>query len=105
MGLFDEAMNASSGLQAAGLDRWARQPGLLRAVAGFLSRGQPGGLSGLVQSFQQKGLGEAVSSWVGRGPNKPISAQQVREGLGEDNVRWIAGDAGVSEQEAGEELS
>jgi uncharacterized protein YidB (DUF937 family) len=30
---------------------------------------QPGGLSGMVQSFQEKGLGGLMSSWISTGPN------------------------------------
>ncbi|OZI42246.1 hypothetical protein CEK29_14345 [Bordetella genomosp. 5] len=37
----------------------------------------PGGLSGLVERFQKGGLGDVVSSWVGTGPNLPVSAQQL----------------------------
>jgi uncharacterized protein YidB (DUF937 family) len=38
---------------------------------------QPGGLSGLVQNFQQNGLGEVISSWIGTGQNLPISSGQL----------------------------
>jgi uncharacterized protein YidB (DUF937 family) len=34
---------------------------------------QPGGLSGLIQQFHNKGLGGLVSSWVSTGQNLPIS--------------------------------
>lgn len=37
----------------------------------------PGGLAGLVERFQKGGLGEVVNSWVGTGPNQPVSAQQL----------------------------
>ena len=39
---------------------------------------QPGGISGLLQQFHDKGLGSLVTSWVGTGQNLPISADQFR---------------------------
>ena len=52
---------------------------------------QPGGLSGLIQQFHDKGLGGLVSSWVSTGQNLPISADQIQHVL---SVRMIA-DLGV----------
>ena len=48
---------------------------------------QPGGLSGLLQQFHDKGLGSLVSSWVSTGQNLPISADQIQHVLGSDQVR------------------
>ena len=39
---------------------------------------QPGGLSGLVQHFHEKGFSEVITSWVGTGQNLPISADQIQ---------------------------
>jgi uncharacterized protein YidB (DUF937 family) len=36
-----------------------------------------GGVPGIVEKFQQAGLGETVSSWVGNGTNLSITAEQV----------------------------
>jgi len=47
----------------------------------------PGGLDGLVTTFQQKGLGDVVSSWVSSGQNLPISADQISHVLGSDAVK------------------
>jgi uncharacterized protein YidB (DUF937 family) len=57
---------------------------------------QPGGLQGMVQCFQQKGLGGVVSSWVGTGANSPITADQVHEVLGSDQVKALAARAGIN---------
>ncbi len=57
---------------------------------------QPGGLQGMVQSFQQKGLGGVVSSWVGTGANSPITADQVHQVLGSDQVKALAAKAGIN---------
>jgi len=57
---------------------------------------QPGGLSGLVQQFHDKGLGGLVSSWVGTGQNLPVSADQLQHVLGSQQVQEIAAKAGIS---------
>src|ERR1700730_19266256 len=57
---------------------------------------QPGGLSGLVEQFHDKGLGALVSSWVGTGQNLPISADQIQHVLGSNQVKELAAKAGIS---------
>jgi len=57
---------------------------------------QPGGLSGLVQQFHDKGMGGLVSSWVGTGQNLPVSADQLEHVLGSEQVKEIAAKAGIS---------
>ena len=66
---------------------------------------QTGGLDGLVQNFQQKGLGEVVSSWVSSGQNLPISADQLTHVLGSDTVKNLAAKAGISPDQAGSQLA
>ncbi|MGA3086421.1 MAG: YidB family protein [Thermodesulfobacteriota bacterium] len=52
---------------------------LLGMVDNLLSGPQSGGLSGLIQTFNSKGLGNVISSWVGTGENLPISGQQIQQ--------------------------
>ncbi|HST11049.1 MAG TPA: YidB family protein [Terriglobales bacterium] len=65
----------------------------------------PGGLSGMLQSFHDKGLGGLVSSWVGTGQNLPISADQIQHVLGSDQVKGLAAKAGISPDMASNALS
>jgi uncharacterized protein YidB (DUF937 family) len=92
MGLLDNLENQALGkvMGSAG--------GSNPLVAGLLQmiQNQPGGLSGLVQTFEQKGMGGLVSSWVSTGPNPPISPDQVHEALGSDQVKALAAKAGIS---------
>jgi uncharacterized protein YidB (DUF937 family) len=66
---------------------------------------QAGGVSGLTQQFEQKGLGGVISSWVGGGPNGPISGQQLVNVIGQDRVTAIAAKAGLSEQQVADGIS
>jgi uncharacterized protein YidB (DUF937 family) len=66
---------------------------------------QPGGVAGLVQSFHEKGLGEVASSWVGNGQNLPISADQIQQVLGSEQVKQLAAKAGISPDVAGSSLA
>jgi len=66
---------------------------------------QPGGLSGLVQQFHDKGLGSLVSSWVGTGQNLPISGDQLQHVLGSEQVKELAARAGIAPEAASSHLA
>ena len=51
---------------------------------------QHGGVSGLVAQFEQQGLGNVVQSWIGKGPNLPISPDQLNKVLGSATVQQMA---------------
>jgi uncharacterized protein YidB (DUF937 family) len=73
------------------------------AVSWLQGGGQ--GLSGLVALFQQKGLEDLVSSWVGTGDNLPISSDQLTQALGTDTVHRLAERAGVPPETATQHLA
>ncbi len=57
---------------------------------------QPGGMGGLLQSFQRNGMGGLVQQWAG-GQTQPASPDQVEQGLGGTGViDRIAQRTGVS---------
>jgi uncharacterized protein YidB (DUF937 family) len=62
-------------------------PAVLSEVMG--SGGQ-GGLNAIVAKLEQAGLGDQVKSWIGNGQNLPITADQIRQVLGNDAVRQLA---------------
>ena len=81
---------AAGGLGAAGP--------LLQIVMQMMSRnGQFGGLDGLLQQFQQAGLGQQAGSWVSTGQNMPISPEQLEQVFGRGRLRDMASQAGMDE--------
>lgn len=49
-----------------------------------------GGLSGLLQSFQQSGHGDVINSWIGSGQNQPIAPDQLHRALSPDAVNNLS---------------
>jgi uncharacterized protein YidB (DUF937 family) len=72
---------------------------LIGMVGNLLSGSQGGGLSGLIESFNSKGLGDVISSWVGTGENLPISGRQIQEVLGSGQIQQMAERLGISSEE------
>ncbi|MBZ5667406.1 MAG: YidB family protein [Acidobacteriia bacterium] len=95
MGLLDNLENQVLG-NVLGRSSNPLAAGLLQMI-----QNQPGGLPGLVQTFHDKGMGGLVSAWVSTGPNPPISADQVQQALGSDQVKALAAKAGINPDVAG----
>lgn len=70
-----------------------------------LLQNHPGGIAGLAQAFQQKGLGDIAASWIGTGANLPISPEQIRQVLGSGAIQSLAAKAGLSPDTAGSQLA
>ena len=77
---------------------------LVSSVIGMINN-QQGGLSGLVQAFESKGLGGVVSSWVGTGQNQEISGDQLQSVLGSGAVQEIAQKVGLPEGAVTQQLT
>jgi uncharacterized protein YidB (DUF937 family) len=91
MGLFDGVLGGVVGA------------GMVSVVNGILE--QHGGVQGIVNQFEQNGLGATVKSWVGTGPNQPITPAQVHQALGPDLLQQLAAKSGLPVQELAEKLS
>jgi len=99
MGLLDNLENQALGkVLGGGSNPLASE--LLQMI-----QNQPGGLQGLVQNFHDKGMGGVVSSWVGSGQNLPISADQIHQVLGSDQVKALAARAGINPDTAGNAIA
>lgn len=99
MSLFDDLENKAANSMLGGSSN-PLATGLLHAI-----NNTPGGLSGLLQNFHDKGLGGLAASWVGTGQNLPISADQIQNVLGSDQVKQLAAKAGISPDVASSALS
>lgn len=56
---------------------------------------QHGGLSGVLDKFKEGGLAEEAASWVGKGDNLPISADQIASVLGNGQLAELAAKFGI----------
>lgn len=70
-----------------------------------LIQNHPGGLGGLLQAFQQGGLGHLFQSWVGTGQNLPVTPEQLRNTLGTDWVSRITQATGLPQSQVESSLS
>jgi uncharacterized protein YidB (DUF937 family) len=66
---------------------------IVGAISGLV--GGHGGLEGLVGQLTQGGLGDAVNSWVGTGPNQHVAPEHLANALGSDKVSELAAKAGL----------
>jgi len=57
-----------------------------------------GGLGELVESFKS-GHGETAESWVGTGPNKPVTPPQLEQAIGPDVIETLSKQTGLSREE------
>jgi uncharacterized protein YidB (DUF937 family) len=98
MGFLDEI--ASKAVASVGTSSNPMVAAVLQMI-----QNQPGGVSGLLQQFHEKGLGDLVNSWVGSGQNAQISPDQVQQVLGTEQVQQVAEKAGVSPEAASSKLA
>jgi uncharacterized protein YidB (DUF937 family) len=91
MGLFDGVLGGIVGA------------GMVSVVNGILE--QHGGVQGVVSEFEKNGLGATVRSWVGTGPNQPVSPDEVHKVIGPDLLQQLAAKSGLSVQELTQRLA
>jgi len=101
MGLLDEVIKGVAGKFMGG----GGQNPLMDIVLGLITNPQTGGLQGLIQTFKEKGLGDAVSSWISTGENQPVSRDQIQHALGGSLIQQIAEQLGSSKSEVSGSLS
>ena len=77
--------------------------GMVSVVSNIIEK--HGGLQGVVSEFEKNGLGATVKSWVGTGPNQPISAEEVHKALGPDLLQQLSQKSGLSVQDLAQRLS
>jgi uncharacterized protein YidB (DUF937 family) len=90
MGLLENVSGALKGV--LGQDGATAMPAL---VSELLAKTDLGNLNGIVAKLQQGGLTDQVASWLGNGTNLPISAEQLRGALGNQQVQQLAAQLGL----------
>jgi len=101
MGLLDEVIKGVAGKFLGG----GGQNPLMDIVLGLMTNPQTGGLQGLIQTFKENGLGDAVSSWISTGENQSVSGDQIQHALGSNLIQQIAEQLGSSKTEVSGSLS
>jgi uncharacterized protein YidB (DUF937 family) len=98
MGLFDTIKDkAMEGMMPSG------SQGLMGIVTTLLQ--QTNGVSGLMQKFQNKNMGNIFNSWVGTGENQPIQPDQVQDALGPETVDQLSQSSGMPKDSMLQQLS
>jgi uncharacterized protein YidB (DUF937 family) len=64
-----------------------------------------GGLGELVDQFTKSGEAKTAESWVGKGPNEPITDSQLEKTLGSDLIDSLVKQTGLSREELLSRLS
>ena len=80
------------------------QGGVLGNLGGMLGGASAGsvlsgGLRDLVERFKQGGQGQAADSWVAKGPNQPVGADQLAQAIGPQVLDTLAQRTGLSRED------
>lgn len=96
MGLFDQVLSAAENLSS---NQGNQSASLFGSLTEIINSPQIGGVTGLVQAFENGGLGNIVKSWISTGQNLPISPEQIQAILGNEQIQNIASKLGISTDE------
>ncbi len=104
MGLLDSVLG---GMLGGGQQQQGGAGALINIVAGMLANkgggdagsgaGGLGGLAGLAEQFQRGGMGDVMNSWIGKGENLPIGADQLGNVLGGDLLGKLTQQTGMGQ--------
>jgi uncharacterized protein YidB (DUF937 family) len=90
MGLFDSIADKLKGALGD-----TQGGGPVALISDLLAKTDLGDLQGIVAKLEESGLGAQVKSWLGDGANLPVSADQLRTALGNEQVQRIAAHLGL----------
>lgn len=93
MGLLDDVTGAL-GMGASG----SGTPDITALAQQLLA--QSGGVQGLLQKFEQSGLGSVAASWAGTGQNLPVSPEQISQVLADHGLTDVVTRLGIDPQQA-----
>ena len=64
-----------------------------------------GGVGGALEKLKNSSIGEQVQSWIGKGENKPVNADQVTQAIGQDKMEKIAQQTGTTPEQAAQTMA
>jgi len=73
---------------------------IMAALSGLIGEGNSLNIPDLIQKFQDGGLQQLASSWLGDGENLSISPDQITNIFGADKLSEFASTLGMSQTEA-----
>lgn len=97
MGLFDSVAGAM-------MNKVMGDKGPLAKLAMELFQ-QYGGLPGILQTLKNGGLSEQVDSWVGKGANMSVNAEQIGAALGSSVLAGIATKLNMTTEELSSKIA
>lgn len=100
MGLINQlGEQAKAALGAQQQQDSASQSALLNSVVRMI--GGAAGMTPLLQKLNNGGLENQVSSWIASDQtNKPVSAEQIRQALGEETIQDVVQQTGMTPENA-----
>src|SRR5260221_8095722 len=63
------------------------------------------GATDMFNKLKDSSIGEQFQSWIGKGENKPVTADQVTEALGADQINKIAEKTGTTPEQAAQNMA
>ena len=64
-----------------------------------------GGVTEALDKLKKSNIGEQVQSWIGKGENKPVNADQVTQAIGQERMEQIAQKAGTTPEKAAQTMA
>lgn len=77
--------------------------GMMDAISGLTGGNLD--MGSLMGKLTEGGLGDQVQSWMGDGDNEPVSAEQLKSALGEEQMAAASEKMGVDTDTAAQQLS
>ncbi len=77
--------------------------GMMEALSGITGGNLD--MGALMGKLTEGGLGDQVQSWMGDGENAPVSADEIKSALGEDQIAAASEKMGVDADTAAQQLS
>lgn len=109
-----QAPSAAGGGLGGIIGALASNPQLMQVLMGLLMGGQgrtanaqaqDNPLGGLLEQFQQAGLGDVLGSWIGTGQNRAISPDQLGQVFGQERLSQLGAQLGMGGNDFASELS